>query len=482
MIRQQIFPVDLRNGHFRCIAPPMRLIDRQGALSRGLADIRAQYAVPIDFSADVLAEAEEAAKRPPTDRADWTGRDFVTLDPATSTDLDQAFAIEQSGVDIILRYAIADTVWFVSPDSALDREAWVRGVTIYLPDGKASLYPPALCEGAASLLPNVDRPAVVFTVRIDPQGKSVLETADRVLIRSRAKLAYETVRATDLPEGFAELSRRITAAEEARGATRIDAPEQEVAIDANGGLTLAFRPQLESEVQNASMSLAANLAIADALLAHRTGLFRVMPEPDERAVRRLRHSAKALGLDWPKGETLEQFERRVDTTDPRYAAFRAAVRRAGPSASYEAYQRGVTPWHAAMAATYAHATAPLRRLADRYVIETAVLIAAGQPVSAELQAAFQTLPAVMAKAEARASQVERAVSDLAEAIVLDGREGSRFDAVVTDVDERGARIQLCDPAVIARVDDKGAVAGDRIRVALTSVDVAQRRVAFQRVE
>ena len=135
-----------------------------------------------------------------------------------------------------------------------------------------------------------------------------------------------------------------------------------------------------------------------------------------------------------------------------------------------------------MAATYAHATAPLRRLADRYVIETAVLIAAGQPVSAELQAAFQTLPAVMAKAEARASQVERVVSDLAEAIVLDGREGSRFDAVVTDVDERGARIQLCDPAVIARVDDKGAVAGDRVRVALTSVDVAQRRVAFQRVE
>ena len=245
MIRQQIFPVDLRNGHFRCIAPPMRSIDRQGALSRGLADIRAQYAVPIDFSADVLAEAEEAAKRPPTDRADWTGRDFVTLDPATSTDLDPAFAIEQSGVDIILRYAIADTVWFVSPDSALDREAWVRGVTIYLPDGKASLYPPSLCEGAASLLPNVDRPAVVFTVQIDPQGKSVLETADRVLIRSRAKLAYETVRATDLPEGFAELSRRITAAEEARGATRIDAPEQAVAIDANGGLTLAFRPRLE---------------------------------------------------------------------------------------------------------------------------------------------------------------------------------------------------------------------------------------------
>jgi exoribonuclease R len=151
-------------------------------------------------------------------------------------------------------------------------------------------------------------------------------------------------------------------------------------------------------------------------------------------------------------------------------------------ASYATYQDGVTPWHSAMAATYAHATAPLRRLADRYVIEAAVHIASGQSVPPELEAAFQKLPAVMAKAEAKASQVERAVSDLAEAIVLEGREGSRFDAVVTDADERGARIQLCDPAVIARVDGKGAQPGDTIVVQLTSVDVAHRQVTFQRAE
>ena len=347
----------------------MGLIDRQGALSQGLAEIRAQFAVPAEFPSDVIAEAEAAAARPVASRADWTEHDFVTLDPATSTDLDQAFAIEGAGADIILHYAIADTAWFVAADGALDREAWARGVTIYLPDGKASLYPKVLSEGAASLLPNVERPAVVFTIRIDTAGKSTLDGAERGLIRSRAKLAYETVRPPDVSDGFDELSRRITAAEDARGAARIDAPEQEVAIDSKGGLTLSFRPQLNSEVQNASLSLAANLAIADALLAHRTGLFRVMPEPDERAVRRLRHSAKALGLEWPKSEALEQFERRVDMTDPRYAAFRAAIRRAGPMASYAPYQDGVTPWHSAMAATYAHATAPLRRLADRYVID-----------------------------------------------------------------------------------------------------------------
>ena len=78
------------------------LIDREGALSRGLADIRTQFAVPAGFPAEVEAEAEEAAARAVTDHADWTAREFVTLDPATSTDLDQAFAIERSGGDLIL--------------------------------------------------------------------------------------------------------------------------------------------------------------------------------------------------------------------------------------------------------------------------------------------------------------------------------------------------------------------------------------------
>ena len=456
------------------------LIDREGALSRGLADIRVQFQVPAAFPGNVTAAAERAATRTVADHADWTSRDFVTLDPQGSTDLDQAFAIERSGSDLILLYAIADVAWFVGANDPLDLEAWQRGETIYLPDGKASLYPPRLCEDAASLLPNVDRPAVVFTVRIDPDGKSSLEGAVRALVRSRAKLAYETVTPADLPEGFEEISRRITLAEDARGAARVDAPEQEVTIKAGGGFTLSFRPQLQSEASNAALSLAANLAIADTLLAHRTGLFRVMPEPDERAVRRLRHSAKALGLVWPKNETLEQFARGLDRTNPKHAAFQAAVRRAGPSASYAPFQDGVVPWHAAMGATYAHATAPLRRLADRYVIEATSRIANGQPVPDEIGAAFQRLPAVMARAEDKAGQIDRAVLDLAEAIMLEGREGSAFEAVVTDIDERGARIQLCDPAVIARVDGAGVTAGERIEVELASVDVAHRQVRFQR--
>ena len=265
------------------------------------------------------------------------------------------------------------------------------------------------------------------------------------------------------------------------GAERVDAPEQELTEDSGGRFVLAFRLQPAAEKQNAALSLAANLAIADALLAHRTGLFRVMTEPDAWAIKRLRHSAKALGLVWPKDATLAQFERTLEETNPRHVAFRSAIRRAGPKATYAPYREGVIPWHSAMAATYAHATAPLRRLADRYVIEAALQIANGQAVSAELGAIFERLPPVMERAETRAGQIERATLDLAEAIMLEGMEGSRFVAVVTDLDERGARIQLADPAVVARVDPKGAVPGDQIEVELLTVDVPQLRIAFERV-
>jgi VacB/RNase II family 3'-5' exoribonuclease len=457
------------------------LIDRDGALSRGLADIRTQFEVPSGYPAGVMAEAEQAAARPITEHADWTGKAFATLDPAASTDLDQAFCIERAGAELILHYAIADVAWFVAGGGALDTEAWGRGETIYMPDGKASLYPEVLSQGAASLLPDVDRPSVVFSVRIDPAGKASLDGATRAIIRSRAKLAYETVQPDDLSADFGELARRIEQAEDERGANRVDAPEQELVVGESGHFSLRFRPQAEAERQNAALSLAANLAIADALFAHRTGLFRVMGEPPEWMVKRLRHTAKALGLHWSHEASLKDFERTLDSSHPRHVAFQAAVRRAGPKASYAPYQDQVVPWHSAMAATYAHATAPLRRLADRYVIEATVRVANGMTVPDELNAIFQRLPAVMDKAEEKAGQIDRAVLDLAEAVVLEGRKGSRFDAVVTDIDERGARIQLCDPAVIARINANGMVPGDDISVELANVDVAQRRVEFRRV-
>ncbi|MFM5955350.1 MAG: RNB domain-containing ribonuclease [Novosphingobium sp.] len=455
--------------------------DPDRLLIEGLAAIRAQFKVPAGFPPAVDAAATAAAQRPLADHADRTATAFVTLDPASSTDLDQAFAIEVAGADLLLHYAIADVPWFVGDGDPIDAEAWTRGETFYLPDGKAGLYPRVLSEGAASLLPDGDRPAVIYTSRVDPNGKAVLQGVERAVIRSRAKLAYETVRDDQLPAGFAELAARIAAAEDARGAARVDPPEQEVERDGQGHFTLKLRPQSQPEQRNAALSLATNLAVADALFAAKTGLFRVMAGPDAQAEARLRHTATAFGLTWPAQETLEQFERSLNPADARQAAFMLAVRRAGNGASYVPYQEGVVPWHAAMAATYCHMTAPLRRLADRYVIRAALAVAGGQPVPAEVSDAFTRLGPVMGKADARASQIERAVVDLAETAILSGCEGEDFQAVVTDLGEAGARFQLCDLPVVARTVAHRVQPGDSLVVRLEAADPARRELRFARI-
>ena len=457
------------------------LRDPDCLLAEGLAAIRAQFKVPDGFPAEVDAAAELSARRTLSEHTDRTAMPFVTLDPASSTDLDQAFAIEQAGGDILLHYAIADVAWFVADGDPLDTEAWKRCETTYLPDGKAGLYPRVLAEGAASLLPDGPRPAVVFTSRIDAAGKAVLQGVERAVIHSRAKLAYDTVRNDELPAGFAELARRIAAADDARGAARVDPPEQEVERDAAGHFTLRLRPLSVAERSNAALSLATNLAVADMLLSAKTGLFRVMAEPDEHAQNRLRYAAEAFGLTWPKQATLEQFERLLDPADPREAAFMLAIRRAGNGAGYQPYQPGAVPWHAAMAATYCHMTAPLRRLADRYVIRAALAVANGQPVPAEVEAAFARLGQVMDKAQARSGQVERAVVDLAEAAMLVGREGDDFEAVVTDLGETGARIQLCELPIVARTVARRVQPGERIVVRLESADPIKRLISFARI-
>lgn len=446
-------------------------------LQDGLAAIRGQYQLPNTFPPEVLAEAEAAVTRPLDDHDDRTGMPFVTLDPAASRDLDQAFSIEVRGGSIICHYAIADVAWFVDDGGAMDREAWSRGTSQYLPDGKISLYPQILSEGAASLLPDVVRPAILFSTRVEADGSAVLEGVARVIIKSRAKLGYETVQPSDLPDGFEELNRRVALGEDKRGAHRSDPPEQEV-VAHDGHYDLRLSPQEPAEAQNAALSLASNLAVADVLLKHHTGLFRVMPEPEGWALKRLRNTAKAMGIDWPKGREAPEMERMLDPADPSQAALLLAIRKASPGASYAPFREGETPWHAAMAASYAHATAPLRRLADRYVVMAAYHVANGRPVPASISATFARLPKVMARADALGGNIERAVIDLAEAIVLAPRTGETFQAVVTDIDQRGPRIHLCGLPVVSRLKADGLEAGATIKVRLDTADPETRKIGF----
>ena len=137
-----------------------------------------------------------------------------------------------------------------------------------------------LTEGAASLLPDGPRPAVIFTVRVAPDGAVQLDGAERAVIRSRAKLAYETATDADLPAGFADLADRIAAAEDRRGAARVDPPEQEVERRATALRARRSGPRRRRGPQCRAVA-GDQSRVADALLAHRTGLFRVMAPPDD---------------------------------------------------------------------------------------------------------------------------------------------------------------------------------------------------------
>ena len=135
--------------------------------------------------------------------------------------------------------------------------------------------------------------------------------------------------------------------------------------------------------------------------------------------------------------------------------------------------------HAAVAAPYAHVTAPLRRLVDRYATEVCLAVAAGAPVPSDVRAALAALPEAMSVSGRRASAAERACVDLVEAFLLRDRVGQAFDAMVIDVDAKrgGGLVQLADPAVIARCDGELPL-GDRVSVRLVQADPATREVRF----
>jgi exoribonuclease R len=405
-------------------------------------------------------------------RRDATDLAMVTLDPAASTDLDQAFYVgsEGNGNDrtIVLYYAIADIGAFVPRGSTLETQAWKQGTTVYCPDGSVPLYPRILSSQRASLLPNGPRPAILLTVLVNKEGASKLRHVERAMVLSRAKLAYESVDVQELSADLLELAKRIAAAEVNRGAARVDRPEQEIHQDADApdGLTLKFAPHLPSENYNAALSLATNLAVGRYLLEANSGLFRVMDDPNEHEIKSLRAQAKVLGIRWESRETLQAVISRLTMTEQRDLAFSMAIRKAGGGARYMLWpfetqteeqkirntQQQKQPWHAAIAATYAHATAPMRRLADRYLLDLLVAHFAGdQSAVAELQKTLALLPSVMEKAERIAAKIDRECLEAIESSLLKPLIGQLRTATVIDVSHDGLQIQIDEPAVIWRI-------------------------------
>ena len=451
------------------------------------AALRAELQVPLDFPPDVLAEAETAAGSPRLPAEDLTDLPFLTIDPAGSLDLDQAMALERDGTGFTVHYAIADVAAFVTAGTALDAETHRRGETAYFPDLRVPLHPPVLSEGAASLLPDQVRPAVVWRLGLDARGELQSTDVRRARVRSQRRLDYVGVQRV-IDDGSAdeglmllkEIGERRLALARDRDAVDLATPEQEVSDGPDGRPVLAYRAPVAAEAWNAQISLLTGIAAARLMLAGKVGLLRTLPPADPGAVASLRRSALALGLPWPEGTPYGDVISALDPARPAAAALLTLATRLLRGAAYTAFDGEVPaqPLHSAVAAPYAHCTAPLRRLADRYVNEACLALCAGEPVPAWARAALPALPAEMAAADKRAHEIDPAIVDLAEAVLLAPRVGETFQAVVVESGPKGGMVQLLEPAVRARCEGADLPLGTTIAVRLVEADVATRKVSF----
>jgi exoribonuclease R len=467
---------------------PVRLTVPSDELRSVFAEIRAELEIPESFPPEALVEAAASAAEPRLPDADLTDVPFVTIDPAGSMDLDQALHLEsRPGSGFRLRYAIADVAAFVRPGGTVDDEAHGRVETAYSPDMRSPLYPPVLSESAGSLLPDGPRPAIVWHIDVDADGEPVRVEVARALVASRAKLDYPEVQAA-LDAGTADpmlailprIGRVLQEAERARDGSSLNVPRQEV-VSTDSGYALRFEAPLPAEGWNAQLSLLTGRAAAELMLRGGVGVLRTMPPPYAPHVERLRRVAAGLGIEWASEESYAELLQRLDAGRSNAEAVflqEAAVLFQG--ASYEAFEGGPpkAPLHAAVAAPYAHATAPLRRLVDRYALEVCLAIASGAEVPAWVRDALPKLPDEMREGSDRGHRLERAVVDAVEVAVLAPMIGREFDALVVDLWKgRRGEVAIRNPAVIGPCDG-ATVLGASVRVRLEEADITERTIRF----
>ncbi|HMT26406.1 MAG TPA: RNB domain-containing ribonuclease [Microthrixaceae bacterium] len=451
------------------------------------AAIRRRHEVQVEFSPEVRDAAAAAAARGAAAgaRADRREVDLVSIDPAGSRDIDQALALERRKGGYRFWYAIADLAAWVESGDPVDLEARRRGTTVYCPDARAPLHPVELSEGAASLLEGAERPAVLWRIDLDDRGAVADVAVERALVRNRRAMSYVDAQheidagtATGALALLREIGEARLALERERGGVSLNLPEQNV-VRVDGHYVLRYDAGLPVESWNAQLSLCCGMAAAELMLSAGVGVLRTLPKADARSLDLLRQHSLALGVAWPAGLSYPEWVRSLDVSTPAGAALTTQAARTLRGASYVAFD-GAPPAdhaHSAIAAPYAHVTAPIRRLVDRFANECVLAAAAGiRPPGWALDA----LPSVagwMDAAARRSSAVDREMIDVTEAAVLAHRLGEEFPAVVTNSGRGSSTIQLAEPAVIASVAVELAP-GTTCRVRLDSVDIAVPRTQF----
>ncbi|AKS13815.1 RNB domain-containing ribonuclease [Corynebacterium pseudotuberculosis] len=441
-----------------------------------------EFGVTTRFPKEVEDQALQLVDALPDRRTDRRDIELVTVDPPGSQDLDQAICIEKTPEGFRVFYAIADVAAFLNygEHNLVAQESLRRGQTIYLPDEPARLHPAVLSEEAASLLPKAERPAVLWTIDIDPAGEVIDFRIDRALICSRARFDYKQVQ-QDHADGslhpsllyLFEVGRLRRGSKLRSTAINLRIPSQSVEKEPDGEMHLVIEPRYESMDANSEISLLAGMCAGNLMAQHGVGVLRALAPAKKSALEAFAQEATVLGF--PADIDLDS----ISLEEPRSMVLMRAAQKLLRGAEYRVLGEDTAEVHAGVGGYYSHVTAPLRRLIDRYATEICLSLYHDQPIPAWVTETLPEAVAAMKHSSATASAVDKACLDLTEATVLSPWVGHNFKAVVLSNNEAGAssRIFVEDPPVIAECLGLPAV-GEQTTVTLISTDVEKREIRF----
>ena len=475
--------------------------------------IAEEFELPEHFPEDVHAEALHATDRYADQRRDLLDVPFVTIDPAGSMDLDQAVNIQDAdaaggvgaaggaGADPAdgatrwrVRYAIADVAAFVDPAGALMAESLQRGQTMYLPDEPTRLHPAELSEGSASLLPDQTRPAVVWDILLRADGEVAECTVYRALIRSVKRFDYTEVEA-DMKRGtlhpaiaqLPDVGRARQSSDLRRKAINLRLPsisvERTESDDGTERYVLDIDERLEMNDFNSELSLLAGMCAGEMMVRAGVGILRTLPPAGDKEIAAFDNGARALGFD-RSGRSIGELLADIDASTPRGMALMRDAQTLLRGAGYQHFglvggDADAEPSiHAGIGGHYAHVTAPLRRLVDRFATEVCLAIANSQPIPEWVTANVDQVLSTMKSSGQTASAVDRACLNLTEAVVLQPWVGQNFNATVLHSDGADKAKILVEQPPILTTCVGGPDEASTIKVTLIEAEPAARKVRF----
>ena len=409
-----------------------------------------------DFGVDV----PEASKQGRTELRDV---DLITIDGADARDFDDAVYCKKTDTGWRLLVAIADVANYVSIGSALDKEAIVRGTSVYFPDRVVPMLPEVLSNGLCSLNPKVDRLCIVCDMRVSSSGKVSKATFFEGVMKSKARLTYSQVGdflsgasktsvpgelhasvrdLHDLYKAFAQQRRR-------RGAIEIDLPQTKFKLNDDGEIDrIEVVPRNDAHRLIEECMIAANVEAAKFLKKHKIpGLYRVHPKPDTDRFNDLRLYLISLGLKVPHPDHVEprHFTQLIEQVKdrPDSAAITMAMLRSLTHAEYSPANVG----HFGLALeSYAHFTSPIRRYPD-LLVHRAIrhIVRGGKPGQYDYAAKeMERLGAITSAHEKRAEEATRDVEAWLKCQYMEGHLGEEYDGVITGVTNFGVFVQITE--------------------------------------